>query len=120
MMLAVRGMPEIVRRIEHQSDLAQLMARLLTERGWRILNRPEMAVVCFTHARIEQGKVSAAQIVQRIKGSQTAWISHTLLGGKTVALRASVTNFETRRSDIERLVQALDQAVSGEFHGRVG
>ena len=111
MMLAVRGMPEIVRRIEHQSDLAQLMARLLTERGWRILNRPEMAVVCFSHARIEQGKVSAAQIVRRIKGSQTAWISHTLLAGKTVALRASVTNFETRRSDIERLVQALHQAV---------
>lgn len=110
MMLAVRGMPEIARRIERQAELARYLADLLAASGWRILNRPDLAVVCFSHPRIQQGTVSAQDVVRRVKEGGIAWISRTVLGGRTEALRASVTNFQTRSGDIERLVQALAEA----------
>ncbi len=112
LMLAVRGLPDIVRRIEHQAELGRLLADLLAARGWRVLNRPDLAVVCFTHPRIEDGSIGVDDVVRRLKESQSAWISHTLLRGHTVALRASITNFESKRSDVERLVEALEQIIS--------
>ena len=110
LMLACRGLPEIVRRIEHQAELGRRLADLLTVRGWRVVNQPLLAVVCFTHPRLESGHIAAAEVARQLKQSQTAWISQTVLRGKTTVLRASVTNFETERDDIERLVDALDLA----------
>ncbi len=111
MMLALRGLPEIVSRIERQADLALVLAELLAERGWRILNRPDLAIVCFTHPRIEAGKIDPADIVRTLKESHTAWISQTVLAGNLVALRASITNFATERHHVERLVAALERTL---------
>ncbi len=111
MMLAARGLPEIVRRIEHQAALGHTLANLLEARGWQVVNEPNLTVVCFTHPRIEEGAVAAPEIARRLKESQTAWISDTLLRGNTRVLRASVTHHETQQKDIEALVDALDKAL---------
>lgn len=78
MMLAMRGLPEIVSRIERQADLAHVLADLLAERGWRILNRPDLAIVCFTHPRIAADQIDPADVVQTLKEGHTAWISQTV------------------------------------------
>lgn len=111
MMLAARGLPEIARRIEHQAELGHALADLLEERGWRVVNQPDLAVVCFTHPAIEQGRIAAPEIVRQLKEKQIAWISYVVLRSEIGALRASVTNYETRRGDIEHLVDALERTV---------
>lgn len=111
MMLAQHGGEGIARRIEQQAKMGDLLRTRLREHGWRILNRTPLPVVCFTHERLESSAVSHDDVVDTLKKRQIAWISRVVLRGNLVALRASITNYNTRTDDVERLVQALNLAI---------
>jgi hypothetical protein len=93
--------------------MADLLRERLKARGWRIVNDSPLAIVCFTHAAIEDGTLSAAEVVERVVTSGRAWISQVRLDESVVALRACVTSHRTGAEDTEILVDELDRAVRG-------
>jgi glutamate/tyrosine decarboxylase-like PLP-dependent enzyme len=84
--------------------------RLLSERGFSLLNDTPLPVVCFTHPRLDHAR-DGARVVEELARSGTAWISQTRLRGATAALRACITNVDTQRRHLEELVAGLEQAL---------
>ena len=111
MVLAELGISGVVERIERQTDLGDELRSLLEVRGFHLLNRTPLPVVCFTHPRIESGEIDSAIVVRHLVDSQIAWISKTVLRGQTPALRACITNFATERDDLVRLADGLTVTV---------
>jgi hypothetical protein len=68
-------------------------------------------VVCFTHPRFEEGKLSVRELVERIYRRGQVWVSEVLLGGKQPAVQACITNYRTRPGYVEALVDELDRCV---------
>jgi glutamate/tyrosine decarboxylase-like PLP-dependent enzyme len=109
LMFAARGLPEIARRIEHQADMGEYLREELRRRGWRILNPTPLPVVCFWHDDFDGHSERASKIETRLKRTREAWISKTALRGETPALRACMTNFDTRREHVDQLVALLER-----------
>ncbi|MGI8744495.1 MAG: pyridoxal phosphate-dependent decarboxylase family protein [Bryobacteraceae bacterium] len=91
--------------ILHQTRMGAMLRRELGKSGWIIENETELPVICFS----DPEGADAHRIVMRIVSSGEAWISTTLVRGKTV-LRACVTNYRTQPSDVDKLVAALARA----------
>ncbi len=113
MTLAELGWDGMGELIANQARMADLLRERLKARGWRIVNDSPLAIVCFTHAAIEDGTLSAAEVVERVVTSGRAWISQVRLDESVVALRACVTSHRTGAEDTEILVDELDRAVRG-------
>ena len=111
MMFAARGLPEIARRIEHQTEMGDYLRSRLVKEGWKILNDTPLPVVCFTHSKIRSLKNGESAIVEEVKRMEAAWISKTTLAGGVPALRASITNYNTTPADIDVLVDGVQQAL---------
>ena len=114
MTLAELGWAGLGEQVASQARTAELLRTRLVERGWRIVNDSPLAIVCFTHPRIDRNDISTAEVVDRVVSSGQAWISQVRLNSSTVALRACVTSHRTTSSDIEILVTALEDAVAAE------
>ncbi len=85
-----------------------LEERLRAE-GWRVVNDTPLPIVCFTAQ--DPTDAAALEVIRAyVFASGEAWISTTRLGGEQAALRACITNFRTRTSDVDRLIACLDQA----------
>jgi glutamate/tyrosine decarboxylase-like PLP-dependent enzyme len=108
MTLAARSLPEIARRIEHQSEMSSLLRENLQARGWTVLNDTPLPVVCFWHPDFDHDPLLVDDLISRLRGSEEAWVSTTLLRG-TTAFRACITNGDTQRSHIELLVTLLER-----------
>jgi glutamate/tyrosine decarboxylase-like PLP-dependent enzyme len=113
MTLAEHGLPGLAARIEHQAALGDRLRARLRGAGFEVLNSTPLPVVCFTHARIDERRLSHAEVAERLAEKQAAWISRTRLRGRTPALRACITNYETTPEDVDRLVSALQVEVGG-------
>lgn len=111
MMLAVHGAEGVARRIEHQTAMGNYLRTRLTEHDWELLNEASLPVVCFTHPALTDPDREHPSIVATLKRNQDGWISKTTLSNGRHALRASVTNYDTRREDIDALVAGLARAV---------
>ena len=109
LMFATRGLPEIGRRIEHQADVGDYLREQLRRRGWSVLNPTPLPVVCFWHADFDGRPERAGEIATRLRNTGEAWISKTDLRGRTRALRACITNFDTQPQHIEHLVALLER-----------
>jgi hypothetical protein len=79
--------------------------------GWRLVNDSPLAIVCFTHPKIEAGTTTAAEVVDRVLATGRAWISQVRLSGRVVALRACITSHRTTPDDVEILVDELQRAI---------
>lgn len=108
-MFAARGLPQVARRIEHQTEMGDYLRERLRQHGWTILNSTPLPVVCFDHPEFLGRPEPATAIVRRLKESGEAWISKTDLRGRTPTLRACITNFDTRREHVDRLVALLER-----------
>lgn len=113
MMIAVHGIDGIAARIEHQALLAEVLRARLSEAGWQLVNDTPLPVVCFTHPVLESEDMSHDDVAHRLRADQLAWISKVRLANGVTALRASITNYNTTESDVERLVGALNDAIGG-------
>jgi glutamate/tyrosine decarboxylase-like PLP-dependent enzyme len=110
MVLAEQGMAGIARRVEHQAAMGDELRALLRRRGYSVSNVTPLPVVCFTHPRIDHER-DGVRIVLELARSGTAWISQTRLRGTVPALRACITNYDTRDEHLARLVDGLDRAL---------
>lgn len=111
MMLASLGLAGIAERIEHQARLGEYLRQKLRDSGWEVLNITALPVVCFMHPIIKSTQISLNEIIRELKMNNQAWISSTLLQRKIPCLRACITNFRTRRDDIDALVDALNRII---------
>jgi glutamate/tyrosine decarboxylase-like PLP-dependent enzyme len=100
--LAVAGWSGYAKALRQQFRLGALLRAELTSRGWEIVNRTELPVVCFTKPGVDP-----AQTVARIVASGSAWISATIVGGSRPVLRACITNYRTSSEDVLALVDLL-------------
>ena len=113
--LAVAGWEGYAETIRHQTAMGTLLRKELEQSGWRIVNDSPLPVVCFVDELHENGSTPEflKAIARRIVQSGEAWLSTTLLNGKTV-LRACITNYATQEGDVQALVRLL-RRVAGEI-----
>jgi glutamate/tyrosine decarboxylase-like PLP-dependent enzyme len=111
MTLAELGEQGLIRMVESQAELGELLRERLRRAGWRIINHTPLPVVCFTHPRLEEGSVTVRELVERVYERGLVWVSEVLLGGNQAAVRACITNYRTRASDVEYLVEELGRCV---------
>jgi glutamate/tyrosine decarboxylase-like PLP-dependent enzyme len=107
--LAAAGWQGYATHVEKAVALAGELAAALHARGWRLANDSALAVLCLLPP---EGAADVKTIVGRVLASGVAWISVASFGGHSV-IRACVTNGETTRDDIFRLVAALEAARQG-------
>lgn len=111
MSLAAAGRDGYAAQVERDCRLGDLLRALLRERGWRIVNRTPLPVVCF----VPDGPAGAeelARIARAVEASGDAWISVAQLDG-VPALRACITSYRTTEADLEALADVLERARRG-------
>jgi glutamate/tyrosine decarboxylase-like PLP-dependent enzyme len=110
--LAVAGWSGYEVAIRRMVALGRELRERLEARGWRLVNDTPLPVVCFVDGRREDGDdgTYVASICQTAVRSGRAWISTIDTGGGKRALRACITNFETRAEHLGELVETLEMA----------
>jgi glutamate/tyrosine decarboxylase-like PLP-dependent enzyme len=112
MTLAELGLNGMAQLIEHQARMCELLQTRLESKGWIVVNNSPIAVLCFTHPKIESGRTTVSDVVERVVSSGRAWISQVRLSGPTaIALRACITSHRTQPADIDILVGELERAI---------
>lgn len=82
----------------------------LGPRGWRIVNRSRLPVVCFRDRAARRAAPGHhAAIVEHVNRRETSWISRALLGDSREAIRACVSNRRTTDTDVGVLLDELDE-----------
>jgi glutamate/tyrosine decarboxylase-like PLP-dependent enzyme len=92
--------------VERAIELAQLLAGAVASLGWSIVNDPALAVVCMEPP---PGSRPVRGIVRDILDAGGAWLSIASFAGRDV-IRACVTHGETSATDIQAIVQLLEEA----------
>ncbi len=115
MALAAIGKSEYGAIIDQQLLRAVQLGEKLTALGFQVRNNLSLGVVCFVppqdwnFKRHEQFENLAEQVCK----TGDAWISTTRLGGKSV-FRVCITSHLTRESDLERLIDLIQQCHAGD------
>jgi glutamate/tyrosine decarboxylase-like PLP-dependent enzyme len=104
--LAHQGESAFVEMIEHQARLGDVLRESLAGAGFRVVNRTPLPLVCFTR----DGLV-ASRLLAELYERQIAWMSEVRLGDEPPVVRACVTSFRTRESDIEWVVGEMRRLV---------
>jgi glutamate/tyrosine decarboxylase-like PLP-dependent enzyme len=104
--LLVAGWNGYADAIRHQTVMGDFLREQLRRAGWMIENETRLPVVCFS----EPGGRDPHGIAMQIVSSGEAWISTTVMRGRTV-LRACITNYRTESSDILALLQSLKRTL---------
>jgi glutamate/tyrosine decarboxylase-like PLP-dependent enzyme len=110
--LAELGEQGLAEMIERQVVLGRELRGRLEGAGWSLVNRTPLPVVCATHPRIVEGRTTVKAVVQRVQARGQAWVSEVLLGGRTSAVRACITNYRTVSDDLAVLVEELGRALA--------
>lgn len=112
MSLAEIGASAMAARIEHQAAMGERLRRLLVERGFELVHRSPLPLVCFTHPALSGSSEPASTysgVAERVQRSGH-WIASVRVRGQPV-LRACVTSFRTQAEDIDALADALVRAL---------
>jgi aromatic-L-amino-acid/L-tryptophan decarboxylase len=112
MALAELGLGGYRQLVEHQSAMGEVLRALLRERGWEVVNKSRLPVVCFTHPDIVEGTMQTGDVLRVIYDRGRVWISDVVLGSRPRALRACITSFRTETADVEFLVDEMEAARS--------
>jgi glutamate/tyrosine decarboxylase-like PLP-dependent enzyme len=110
MALAEAGADHYAKAIEHHAEMGDRLRASLEAAGWIVVNDSRLAIVCFTHSTIRDGRCSARQIVDAVNGTGRAWLSDVALTVLGVVLRACVTSYWTDEDDVRALVEELQRA----------
>ncbi len=100
--LLAAGWDGYAEAIRHQTRMGALLRSRLARGGWIIENETELPIVCFS----DPGSTDPHAAVMQIVASGEAWLSTTIVQGKTV-FRGCITNYRTQPQDVEKLVQSL-------------
>jgi len=104
--LAHHGESGYAEMIERQTRLGELLRDLLQSAGWRVVNTTPLPVVCFTREGLDPAKFLAD-----LYRHQIAWMSEVRLGDSAPVVRACITSFRTKESDLEWVVKKMGQLV---------
>lgn len=105
--LLVAGWSGYEEAIRHQTAMGSLLRERLAAAGWEIVNDTPLPVVCFAEPGGDGERQRA--IANAVVKSGAAWISPTVVGGRTV-IRACITHYDTQPEDVDALLAALEQA----------
>ncbi|TDD32205.1 pyridoxal-dependent decarboxylase [Actinomadura sp. KC06] len=106
--LAVAGRAGYAEQLDRDAALADDLRERLKSTGWTIVNDTPLPVICFADPADGTWEHHDA-LARRVVGSGRAWISPVRLAGRA-ALRACVISHRTTPSDIDELVQAVNDA----------
>jgi hypothetical protein len=84
---------------------------MLKEKGWSIVNDTPLPVICFTHEKIESGKITIKSILKKLYERNNVWISEAILQNKIHVLRACIINFRTKMNDLNILIDELEKII---------
>lgn len=112
MTLAEEGIENIVKRIEHQYETGQYLREQLKKRDWIIVNPTDLPVVCFTHPKIIDKRITTRNILESIYQKGCFWISDIHYTENDSGLRACITSFKTTQSDIDFIVKELELIIN--------
>lgn len=113
--LAVAGWDGYATIIRHQTAIGDYLRQKLSAKGWKVINKTSLPVVCFIDANSQKGRDPSylEAIAEKIVSSGEAWISTVRVGNSVTALRACITNFRTQASDVDVLIEVLDKEREG-------
>jgi glutamate/tyrosine decarboxylase-like PLP-dependent enzyme len=112
--LLTAGWTGLAAAIDSNFELGARLARELRRRGWRIVNRTPLPVVCFRDAKAVTDLAGYhTAIVEAVNRRGRCWISLALLGGVDPAIRACIGNYRTGDAEIDNLLDDLDAARRG-------
>jgi homoserine O-succinyltransferase len=104
--LATAGWDGYASHVERSVFLANTLATLLADKGWRIANEPALAVVC---AEPPEGSAQTRTAVEQVVASGRAWVSTVNFEGRDV-VRAAITHGETTLHDVQEVAEILHAA----------
>ena len=110
MTLAHLGESGYAEMIEAQATMGRYLRQRLEDEGWMHVTQTPLPVSCVTHRRIEEGSISAEEVLEQVLASGRAWISTVKLGERT-ALRACITSYRTTEEDVNLLVETMSRAL---------
>lgn len=93
--------------IRHQTEMGNLLKKVLLENGWKMYNHTDLPIACFSDSRFEEDSNFVTGIVQQIVRSGKAWVSVYTIGGLPT-IRACITNYATTEKEIMELVELLN------------
>ncbi|MDQ3803205.1 MAG: pyridoxal-dependent decarboxylase [Acidobacteriota bacterium] len=110
--LAVAGWEGYAEVIRRHVAVADDLREKLEASGWRVVNDPALAVVCFVDRAPRRGASAAylQAVRDEVVSSGRAWVSVTRLAGDRTVIRACVTNYRTGEREVDALVSALNAA----------
>jgi len=103
--LAVAGWEGLGRHVERAVDIIEQVKIRLVGSGWTVANESGLAVLDVVPP---PGYAAVRVLVKRVVASGRAWVAPTSFEGRDV-VRICVTHGETRESDIDELLAALNQ-----------
>jgi glutamate/tyrosine decarboxylase-like PLP-dependent enzyme len=107
--LAAAGWRGYGEHVERSVALAMVLRDRLAACGWSVTNDPALAVLCIEPEAVRS--VDVPNIVRRLVQAGQIWISLARFERRNV-IRACITNGETRLTDIEMFVDALQAAAA--------
>lgn len=117
------GREGIVARLrEHVAMAGELACAVEETPGWSLAAPPQLATIAFRYA---PGWGAATEdranreILDRVNASGEAFLTHTVLGGRTT-LRLSIGNIRTMRAHVERTWTLLKEAAEAVSSDRTG
>jgi glutamate/tyrosine decarboxylase-like PLP-dependent enzyme len=113
MPLAQLGQAGYEELIDKQADMGDFLREHLEAKNWKVVNRTPLPVVCFTHDDIEKDEAKLDSLLQALYSEGKFWISKVHLSKGKAALRACITSFRTEQSDLETLVDTLNDLLAG-------
>lgn len=100
------GMAEL---LDGQARMGDLLRSRLREAGWMIENETALPLVCFTHPTLGRQRADTTRFVSHVLARRRVWISEVLLPRRDWVLRACITSFRVDESDLDVLVDELEQ-----------
>ena len=97
--------------INHQAEMGQYLKNKLLNSGWLIKNYTGLPVVCFTKADFETNSNFTEEILDKVLAKGKSWLSVYPIKG-TPTFRACITNYSTTKTEIDELVDELNEEVT--------
>jgi glutamate/tyrosine decarboxylase-like PLP-dependent enzyme len=105
--LAATGWDGYAAVLAHQIEMGALLRDQLGRRGWRMVNKTVLPLVCFTPGDTEWTAEEHQAAADAVIASGRAWISTIVTARGQAALRACITSYRTLPQHIDVLVDAV-------------
>jgi glutamate/tyrosine decarboxylase-like PLP-dependent enzyme len=107
--LAEHGKDGMATLLDRQARVGEHLRDRLRARGWTIENDTPLPLVCFSHPQLGRERTATSDFVARILARGRVWISDVWLPEREWVLRACITSFRADDSDLDVLIEELEE-----------